>query len=289
MAARIPSFDTVYFLRLAGILAGMLMALPLQAREAPAEARIELSVLEADWGAADAGEVQAVLSGVAAELLALFPDHPALRVQVAPTAESPMVLFRRGSDGSHRVLLRARDREWADYVYEFAHELGHILTNYGRHAHDPGLARYQWFEEALCDMVALHALRRIAERAQAGALGPQLAAHAGAMREFADQLLKAPHRASLHGADLSAWLRLHEPALRTDPYHRARNEEVAAHLLRIFERDPSGFSALAFVNASRAPAPRSFADYLAEWCDHTPASAQPVVREIIAAFGFQAR
>ena len=283
-----PPLPAPHSLRLAALrqwFCAALLCLATAAAAAGGAPRVEVTVADADWGEARVEEIRAVLEAVAGELAQLFPSNAPLRLHVAPSASTPMVLFRLNASGAHQVLLRARDRIWADYVYEFAHELGHIYTNYGRHAREPGLARYQWFEEAVCDMVALYTLRRLSGQSGADAL-PLLASQRDAMRELADQLMRAPHRSALHGADLAAWLRANEPALRANPYLRQRNEQVAAQLLKIFEREPARLVALAFLNASSAPAPADFGGYLADWCEHTPAAAQPVVREIMAAFGF---
>jgi len=282
--AVLPSVLRVAASRSAALLAALLLALP--AHPAATE-RVSVTVSDADWGNARTDEVQQVLAAAAAELMALFPSREPLRIRVSPTTSSPMVLFQRTREGAHQILLRARDRLWEDYVYEFAHELGHVLTNYGRHAREPGLLRHQWFEEAVCDMIALHALRTVARRAEAGQLNsPLLAARAVEMHAFAGTLLRAPHRSSLHVADMSAWLRMHETTLRTNPYMRIRNEEIAARLLEIFERDPAGFVAVLGLNASTGPAPASFREYLTEWWLHTPPAGRPVVGEIMTAFGF---
>jgi hypothetical protein len=235
-------------------------------------------VADADWGDADPARVMVVLEDTARELRSLFPGAGAVRVLVSPTSRAPMVLFERTARGEHHVLLRARGSNWAHYAYEFAHELGHILTHYGRHASQPAAARHQWFEEAVCEMLSVYALRRLAARAPDDAGAP----YAG----FADLVLGEPHRRAAHGMDLAAWLRDNEAALRADPYQRARNEAVTMRLLEIFDRG-SRLRALAYLNASEAPAPERFRDHLEAWFARTPAAYQPAVHEVLAAFGFR--
>ena len=247
---------------------------------APAHAgvTIEVRVADADWGDAEPARVMVALEDTARELQALFPGDETLKVLVSPASRAPMVLFERTPAGEYHVLLSARDGNWAHYAYEFAHELGHILTHYDRHTRQPATARHQWFEESVCEMLSVYALRRLAARAPDDYGAP----YAG----FADRVLGEPHRRAARGLDLASWLQANEPALRADPYQRARNEAVTMRLLEIFGRG-TRLRALAYLNLPDAPAPANFREYLEDWHARTPKPLQPAVHEVLAAFGFR--
>lgn len=252
-------------------------ALLLAAAPALAAGSIQVRVADADWGEVETPRIAAVLQATARELAPLFPGDATLRVLVSPGGTGPMVLFQRTPHDEYHVLLRARGENWAHYAYEFGHELGHILTNYTRHASDPLGARHQWFEEALCDMLAVTALRRMAAHAPDVTGAP----YAG----FADLVLEEPHRRDARGLDLAAWLRDNEAALRADPYQRKRNETATTRLLDIFSHE-SRLRALAYLNQGDSPVPATFRAYLEEWRDRTPEALRPAVLEVLAAFGF---
>lgn len=262
------------------LLSAACLALLLAAAPARAAMTVEVRVADADWGDADPARVMVVLEDTARALRGLFPAEGTLRVLVSPTTRAPMVLFERTARGEYHVLLRARDSNWAHYAYEFAHELGHILTHYDRHASQPHAARHQWFEEAVCEMLSVYALRRLAAQAPDDFGAPYAA--------FADRVLGEPHRRAALGLDLAAWLRDNEAALRADPYQRARNEVVTMRLLEIFGRG-SRLRALAYLNLPATPEPASFREYLEDWHARTPVAYQPAVREVLAAFGFRQR
>lgn len=262
------------------LLSAACLALLLAAAPARAAMTVEVRVADADWGNADPARIMVVLEDTARALRSLFPAEGALRILVSPTSRAPMVLFERTARGEHHVLLRARGTNWAHYAYEFAHELGHILTHYDRQASQPYAARHQWFEEAVCEMLSVYALRRLAARAPDDFGAP----YAG----FADLVLGEPHRRAALGLDLAAWLRANEPALRADPYQRERNEAVTMRLLEIFGTG-SRLRALAYLNVPAAPATASFREYLEDWHARTPVAYQPAVREVLAAFGFRQR
>jgi len=258
-------------------LAAAFAALLVAAAPAWSASAIQVRVANADWGDVEPVRIAEVLEATARELAPLFPGDAPLRVLVSPTGSAPMVLFQRTPQGEHHVLLRARDANWAHYAYEFAHELGHILTNYERHARDPFATRHQWFEESLCEMLSVYALRRMAARAPDEVGAP----YAG----FADMVLGEPHRRAAYGIDLAAWLQSNEAALRVDPYQRKRNETATMRLLEIFSRE-SRMKALAYLNLGEAPVPPTFRGYLEEWRDRTPAPLRLPVQEVLAAFGF---
>jgi hypothetical protein len=260
------------------LLGTALAAVALATAPARAADTIEIRVADADWGEADPARVMVVLEDTARELQRLFPAGAPLRVLVSPTARVPMVLFERTPRGEHHVLLRARGTNWAHYAYEFAHELGHILTNHDRHARDPYAARHQWFDEAVCEMLSVYALRRLAARVPDDSGAP--------FADFADLVLGEPHRRAALGIDLGAWLQANEAALRADPYQRLRNEAVTTRLLEIFGRE-SRLRALAYLNAGADPMPASFRDHLEQWYSRTPPALQPAVHDVLAAFGFR--
>ena len=258
----------------------VLAVLALAAAPARGADALQLRVANADWGDADPARIMVVLEDTARELQVLSSGDAPLRILVSPAPRGPMTLFERTPRGEHHVLLSARGSNWAHYAYEFAHELGHILTNYGQQVRDPVAARHQWFEESVCEMLSIYALRRLAARAPDDFGAP----YAG----FADLVLGEPHRRAARAVDLAAWLQANEAALRADPYQRARNDVVTMRLLEIFGRE-SRLRALAYLNRGDAPPPEGFREYLEAWRAHAPAPLQPPVTEVLAEFGFAAR
>ena len=72
----------------------------------------------------------------------------------------PMTHCRLSPDDLFRVQLTARDKLWAQFAYQFAHELCHVLSNLERLRGNPN----NWFVEALCELSSVFTLRKMAER-----------------------------------------------------------------------------------------------------------------------------
>ena len=113
---------------------------------------VPLVVVEnGNWGATSLRTIRGVLTSAAQVLLAGFGSVPDAAVHVAPWRQNPRVFHDRRP---YQVRLSARDTYWCQYVYQFAHELCHVMINFDRHrAH-----KHRWFNEALCELASLFVL-----------------------------------------------------------------------------------------------------------------------------------
>ncbi|MCU0973901.1 MAG: hypothetical protein MUF80_08120, partial [Burkholderiales bacterium] len=112
----------------------------------PESGKLEIRVLEGDWGRASPKDIEAVLRSTAMELWAHVVDRKPLAIVVVPTPSHPQVLYEKSPTGEYVVQLSARDRRWAQYAYQFAHEFCHVLANFDQRVSETGvpLARHQW-------------------------------------------------------------------------------------------------------------------------------------------------
>jgi hypothetical protein len=245
-----------------------------------------IRVAPGDWGRARPEEVEAVLRATAAELWQTLQEAAPVSIAVQPTADSPEVHYERNARGEYVIALSARDRRWAQYAYQFAHELCHVLANFDHRVAAGGviLARHQWFEEALCETTALFALRRMAVTWKTEAPFENWRQYAPWFAAYADHLLAAEHRRHARPGGLAAWYVHNAGALADDPYLRHHNDYCAAALLPLFEADSSRFGALRYLNLNRAATAPTFQHYLAAWRRSAPPRHWPLIDEIVGAF-----
>ena len=102
-------------------------------------------------------DVRRVLQSTAEQFWPYFPDRTLPPILVEPQG-GPIVLFQRRPQGEYQVRLNTGNMLWAQHAFQFAHEFTHILCNYDATPH-----RNKWFEESLCELGSLFALRRMAE------------------------------------------------------------------------------------------------------------------------------
>jgi hypothetical protein len=255
------------------------------ATSAHSQPRVDITVVaDPAWGDASPQDIQAVLASVAAVMLENFPGKRVQPIVVAHSDLQPITLFRRSSNDEHWVLLTAKDRYWAQYAYEFAHELSHILSNYEHHMGSAAAASNQWFEEVLCEIGSLYALKSMAAVWEHSPPFPNWAPYAKALERYAERLKGEAHRELPPATSLAAWFKDAESQLQNDPYMRKRNEIVANALLPLFEERPAMWGAVGYLHAQRIQS--NFENYLREWHEQVPDEYKGAIQSIAALFGF---
>lgn len=253
---------------------------------APTPVGIAIQVKEGNWGTARTQDIETVLGSVVNVLLPHFPRRASDRVVVEHDAAGPRVLFEKSSDGAYRVLLNVRDTRWDQFAYQFSHELCHIFTNFERRdiTRRAAIRDHQWFEESLCEAVALFTLDRVASSWERSPPYPRWDDYAPAFREYAQRLLSQRHRRLPPSRSIAEWYKANQRALEGDPYLRQRNEFLAASLLSLLEDEPGSLAAIAYLNLEQPSADKSFRAYLESWYSCCPPQYRALLSRVIALF-----
>ncbi len=245
---------------------------------------LSIQVQGSGWGRGKKESIETVLYAVADELMSRLPGKLAAPIVVTHTDGPPVAVYGRGNRGEYRIRLHARDDNWHLYVYEFAHELCHVLSNYDAHVPEGSGVRRdnQWFEETLCETASLFTLKNLARNWEQALPGPEWAGEAERLRKFFDLLIAEGHRRLPPEAPLAGWLRDNEAALRANPYLREKNEVLANLLLPLFEHNPENWQALGYMNLDPDDARSSLRTYLGRWYTNAPLEHRDVVAGVLA-------
>lgn len=241
---------------------------------------VDIRVAADGWGPVSVPEIGTALYAVADELVTVLPAKLSVPILVSRTRGNPVALYDRGPNGEYLVRLHASGQSWALYVYEFAHELCHVLSNHDQHA--KAKRHNQWFEETLCETASLYALTRVAGAWELVAPSPVWAKRAPRLRAFYDRLMAEETRRLPDGTSFAAWLAENERNLRANPYLRAKNDLVAKRLLPLFESDPKRWRSLAYMNLDRTDPVAPLPAFLANWNDKAPAEYRGFIGELRA-------
>lgn len=262
----------------------MLIATALIPGPAAADSGRRLDIrVEGDWDGATADAIQKTLYAVAGVLLPHASGVPAAPIIVTHTSGAPVTLYERGPNGEYLVHLHASGPRWSLYVYEFAHELTHILSNYDLNAGEGKARHNQWLEESLCETASLFVLDRLATAWAQSPESAAAAARAGQLRRFFNELVAEPHRRLPEGYSFAAWLADNEAGLRDDPYRRKQDDLVARRLLPLFEDRPDGWEAVRYLNLDATDNQATLPQYLGHWYRNVPAIQKPFVGTILNA------
>jgi hypothetical protein len=250
------------------------------------------------WGA-PTESVEQVFASAAGALFEQAPGRVQHPISVGPCKlgvncedRTPFSSF----EGAHFVIrLHRWDTMWDAYTYELAHELCHVLADSAplRAASAPDAtytamlkAPNRWFEEALCETASLFTLRRMdhiwAERPPY----PNWREYAPSFSAYANTKLHDPRAQLPPSTTLAAWYETNAAALRDVRTDRPREAIVANQLLPIFERDPTGWEAVSYLNVAGPSEAESLRRLLAAWHRSVPPRLRAFVATVSERFGY---
>ena len=230
------------------------------------------------WGDAGAEDITKVLESAGGALRARFPGRALPPIEVSRTDKNPITLFQRGPAGEIRVKLNVEGCHWAQFAFQFGHELGHVLCG-NVEVENPNL----WFEETLCEAASLFVLGRMAESWKTAPPYPNWKDYSDALAKYRRERME---KAKLpEGATLAGWFREKEVSLRKDPRQRDLNLAMASQILPLLEEAPEHWEAVAALNAIHGDASRPFRQYLRDWSQSAAEKHRPFIRKVAERFG----
>jgi len=228
------------------------------------------------WGNSTAS-VKAILLSAARELERHFPERRWQPILVEPLG-GPITLFERGPGGEYRVQLDTGDNLWAQWIYQFAHEFGHILSQYDEVRHGN-----KWFEETICEVASLYVLLRLAETWSQEPAPAAWKRFAPSLRKYAQNRLE---KSQLPEAQpFPDWYAAHARELSRTGYDREKNTIAATALLPLFQESPEQWAAIAFLAKAKKGHGETFPEYLKAWQQHSPEKHRAFIGKVGRRFG----
>jgi hypothetical protein len=248
---------------------------------------INIRVQAGGFGVASASDITAVLQSAAGELSRYWPRTQVPSIVVYHRTDHPQTDSIRAAGNRIAIGLTARDNHWAQYSFQFAHEFCHALANYSNSSRP--LVRYPrhanlWLEESLCETASLFALRAMGRSWQTDPPHSAWREYAVWLNSYAKERLAMAKNRLPPGTQFSIWFRENQSLLRHSPTERSRNTIIATQLLPIFEAEPRGWEALAFLNSASSDSQSSLAQHLARWRSRCPQELRSFVTKIAEVF-----
>lgn len=216
------------------------------------------------------------------------PDHAFPPLAVEYHAAGPLVFYERSREDPSTIVMRLSSKGafWAQYVFQYSHELCHVIQNAQTQGPDEAL----FFYESLAHLASHYVLRSLAVtwKSAPPLPGEGWTGFAPHLQEYSDAL--ATQHQLPAGRTLAAWYAEQRDSLRTRGAAdlRPAYETIALALLPIFERDPDNWEAVTFLGRRRSDLrdkKLTFEEVLAEWRLACPARHQPLVERIATEFG----
>jgi hypothetical protein len=243
---------------------------------APKPGVLVIRVPKDDWKAPPA-DIQAVCLSAANEIWKHTSHRTIEPITMTYSTKGPMVVYGLGGDGDRRVLLNVQGTYWSQFSYQFAHEFCHILCNYR-----DSTKQNHWFEESLCELASLFALRKMAETWKTSPPYPNWKSYSESLQSYIDDHIKKI--APLGDLTLAQWYVRNEEALRKNSTDRPKNEVVALALLPLFEKNPEHWAALEYLNRWEKTRELTFKEYLTDWHERVPEKHKSSVANVAKLF-----
>ncbi len=234
-----------------------------------------------DWEGAKPEDVQAVLDSTLSAITPYMNIHPLGNILVRHTQKAnPDSLYEKGPHGEYIIELSSGGNHWAQYVYQFSHEMCHLISNYDLAPNNS--SRQQWVDESLCDAFGLFTLQQMEAQWETKPPYPNWKDYAHNFSQYADDELKQPYRKLPDGMKFGAWFANHQQQLSDDPYAEQRHlsEVVSTQLLPIFAAKPESWTALNFLNLGDDSRDKSLLMFLADWQTNTPPEIQETLGQV---------
>ncbi len=257
---------------------GALESVPKQVFRWPTNTQeLRIIIMPGNWGGSELEDIRKVCISSAGTIWAQLPDDSLSPILVQRSQSGPISLFKRGEGNEYVVELDTSNNAWAQCAFQFSHEFCHILCNYRNVPN-----RQLWFEETLCDCASLFALRQMAEEWKTKAPYSNWTSYAPALGGYAADRIK---QYDDQKDPVSVFYQMHREKLEENANHRELNGYIAIKLLPLFEKTPTAWQTLRYLNLGPKEENTSFENYLSGWHDRVPAKHKQFVKKVAAEFG----
>lgn len=187
-----------------------------------------------------------------------------LRIRRSPPGSTNPRVTRLFENGKtiQLISLNTRAYYFQQYTYQFAHELGHVLTNW----EDNPNRKFKWFEETIAEMASAFVISNYAKQAPNQTFTEQ--AWATYFTTTYTNRLNVTLAEDWNievDTKPDVWFAQHRAEMESNPVIRELNWAVARELLPYFMADPSLWIGLSYLAQWDTTANATFEAYLQSW------------------------
>lgn len=242
---------------------------------------MSILVVPHGWGDARTVDLQAVLDSVVCVMNDFFESDADSDIIINHNSTyGPRVLYDRGPNNEYQVLLSSKDLAWAQHAYQFAHEYCHIRTNYSN-----GSRKVKWFEETICELASLFALRRMSERWQENPPYENWRDYSEYIYKYAENRIVDENHILPDSVDFQSWFTARLNDLENNQYMRDINTTIAIRLLPLFEETPQLWRAMSYINTWICADVDDVYKFFYKWLVALPYDLKPHALNIVELFG----
>jgi hypothetical protein len=142
-------------------------------------------------------------------------------------------------------------------------------------------------EESFCETASLFSLKAMSHSWRLAPPYPVWRAYAPSLNDYAQKRLALPEHHLPAETPFLVWFREKEPVLRQNPDRRDWNTIIAIQFLPIFEAEPRGWEAIAYLNRGFHHRKESLKQRFLTWLSESPKDLRGFVSRLATAFGLR--
>ncbi|MBH3391065.1 hypothetical protein I5S62_18330 [Pseudomonas putida] len=187
--------------------------------------------------------------------------HP-VHVINFPLANNPIACYVM-KDGCYQVHLSASSGGfWSQIVYQLAHELCHLNSNYSSSIGH----KHKWFEEALCEMCSIAVLDKLSKFWNSSTMHGYNKKYAASLKNYLESLPSMTGYLPENRNAYDAWLVANIDRLEGCSEIRELNGVVAAYLYKnLFRDQPTAWACVGMLNKWNCHHDSSFLEFKNSW------------------------
>ena len=224
----------------------------------------EIRLDQKGWGNGSPKDIKAVLYSACDSIHKHFaPLREKEPMRVMRDKSGPIALFKRNLRGEIIIKLDTGDRFWCQYAYQMAHEFCHVLCRFKN-----GSQRNLWFEESLCEMASMFALKSMAKTWKSNPPYANWKSYSSEIENYLNDIeVKNKMPEDVTVAD---YYKSNAETLAKDPVNRTINGKIASYLLSAFETNPEHWPSILYINQGKAKEDIDFEQYMKNWLQESP-------------------
>lgn len=258
------------------------------------EPGIYIVLATTDWGEGRPEDVTKVLLSVYNQLTKHIVVDSCISVSVEHNTRqngTPKTPFALNDQGDYVVLLTAYDRRWAQYSYQFAHEMTHVLLRSKLVGSTPRFGKNAWLDESLAETASLYTMRAMAKDWVRNPPYSNWSTYSSSLAEYVDDRYKQDLAQPVDGKslDTAGFVQKNSDRLRSKNSIYSDDYYLATRLLPLFEKHPEGWNAIRYMYVSDHDFDRDLGSLLQNWQSRCPARLKPFAHEFSLLLGVGAK
>lgn len=227
------------------------------------------NVVEGFWGTALLIDISKLLDNIATNFFEVFNKDLLPKKVVFVRNIKHLATYEPGPEfrlleNTDEIYLDAENRSWAQYTYQFSHELCHHIIGIGFKSDN----QFQWFEEALCELASFFCLDKMSITWIKNPPYSIWQSYAESLKQYQIDTISKPEY--IITIPFGEWLKQNLDELYLNPYKRTENKIIALHLYDLFKNDPMCWRTIQFFKEIVITNDMKFEHLMSSWEKQIP-------------------